>query len=297
MPTIIGVASVVFLLLHLIPGDPVDIMLGESAANADRQELREKLGLDRPLLVQYGTFLSGLARGDLGESVHSGRPVRELLAERFPATLRLSLAAGAFAVLIALPLGLLSAARPHSPSDRITLGISLLGVAIPNFWLGPMLIMAFSIELGWLPVSGNGSPQHLILPALTLGASMAAILTRMTRAAVLESLQEEYVRSAAAKGLTRRRIILVHAFPNALTPLISLLGLQFGSLLAGAVITETIFAWPGIGRLTLEAIQTRDYPLVQGCVLLIAMAYVLINLLTDLAYALADPRIRLDDSD
>ncbi|MFP6608902.1 MAG: nickel ABC transporter permease [Deltaproteobacteria bacterium] len=292
VPTALGVATIVFLLIHLIPGDPIEVMLGETATAVDRQSLRAGLGLDRPLHQQYADYLGGLFRGELGTSIHSGRKVGELLIERLPATIELSLAALVFAVAMALPLGLLSAKYAGRAVDRAAMIGSLSAVALPNFWLGPLLIMLFSIELGWLPVSGRGGWAHLILPAFTLGASMAGILTRMTRASVLETVGEEYIRTARAKGAPESTVFAKHALRNALTPVLSLLGLQLGALLAGSVITETIFAWPGIGRLTLEAIETRDYPVVQGCVLLISLGYVGVNLVTDLAYAWVNPRIR-----
>ncbi len=292
VPTALGVATIVFLLIHLIPGDPIEVMLGETATAVDRQSLRAGLGLDRPLHQQYADYLGGLFRGELGTSIHSGRKVGELLIERLPATIELSLAALVFAVAMALPLGLLSAKYAGRAVDRAAMIGSLSAVALPNFWLGPLLIMLFSIELGWLPVSGRGGWAHLVLPAFTLGASMAGILTRMTRASVLETVGEEYIRTARAKGAPESTVFAKHALRNALTPVLSLLGLQLGALLAGSVITETIFAWPGIGRLTLEAIETRDYPVVQGCVLLISLGYVGVNLVTDLAYAWVNPRIR-----
>ena len=265
VPTALGVATIVFLLIHLIPGDPIEVMLGETATIVERQSLRAGLGLDRPLHQQYADYLGGLFRGELGTSIHSGRKVGELLLERLPATIELSLAALVFAVAMAIPLGLLSAKYAGRAVDRAAMLGSLGAVALPNFWLGPLLIMLFSIELGWLPVSGRGSWAHLVLPAFTLGASMAGILTRMTRASVLETVGEEYIRTARAKGAPESAVFAKHALRNALTPVLSLLGLQLGALLAGSVITETIFAWPGIGRLTLEAIETRDYPVVQGC--------------------------------
>ena len=295
VPTILGVVTVVWLLLHLMPGDPVDVMLGETAARADRVALRRELGLDRPLAEQYLSYLTGLAKGDLGRSVYARKSVASLVAERVPATLLLTLASLLVAILVAVPAGLISAVRRDGVFDNTTLVASLAGVAIPNFWLGPMLIIGFSIQLGWLPVAGAGSPAHLVLPALTLGVSAAGILTRMTRAAVLETLGEDYVRTARAKGLGEALILKRHALRNAATPLLTLLGLQFGSLLSGSVITETIFAWPGIGRLVVDGIYTRDYPVVQGCVLVIALGYVLVNLATDLAYAWVDPRIRYGD--
>lgn len=292
-PTVLGVATVVFLLLHVMPGDPVDMMLGESASAADRAELRRAMGLDRPLVEQYGAFMAGLARADLGTSLHGSRAVGELIAGRLPATLALALTSLTIAIAIALPLGLASAARPGGLVDRATLTISLVGVAIPNFWLGPMLILVFAVELGWLPVSGTGGATHFVLPAVTLGLGMTGVLTRMTRSTVLETLHEDYTRTARAKGASEIRVLCRHALANAATPMLSVLGLQFGSLLAGSVITETIFSWPGLGRLTVEAIQARDYPVVQGCVLVIALSYVLANLLTDIAYGWAHPRLRV----
>jgi peptide/nickel transport system permease protein len=287
----LGVATLVFLFLHLIPGDPVEVMLGETAMAADKEALRRALGLDRPWWRQYVGYLAGLARADLGMSLQSGEPVLRLILERYPATMELALGGVAVAVVSALPLGVLSARRPRSGVDYLSMTFSLVGVSMPNFWLGPLLILLFSIKLGWLPVSGRGGPAHLIQPALTLGMSMAAILTRMTRAAVLEQLHEDYVRTARAKGLGEGRVLARHALRNALTVIVTLVGLQFGALLAGTIITETIFSWPGLGRLLLQAIHTRDYPLVQGCVLAIALSYVVVNLLTDLAYAVIDPRV------
>jgi peptide/nickel transport system permease protein len=293
LPTVFGVVTVVFLLLHAMPGDPVDIILGETATPADRVELRRHLGLDRPLLAQYASFVSDVARGDLGTSIHSGRPVADMIASCYPATIALTAAAVLVAIATAVPLGLLSAARPHGAIDASSLTLSLVGTAIPNFWLGPMLILLFAVELGWLPVSGSGSLAHLILPAVTLGLSMAGILTRMTRSTVLEVLHEDFIRTARAKGATETSVLVGHALPNAATPILSVVGLQIGGLLAGSVITETIFAWPGVGRLTITALQTRDYPVVQGCVIAIALSYVLVNLATDVAYAWANPRLRL----
>ncbi|BCO30413.1 peptide ABC transporter permease [Thiohalobacter sp. COW1] len=290
---VLGVVVLVFLLIHLIPGDPVDVMLGEAATAADREALRHQLGLDRPLTAQLGDYLGGLARGDLGQSLQQRRPIVELLAERIPATLELALAALAFTLVLALPLGLLAAVRRNSGWDRGAMAFSLLGVSIPNFWLGPLLILLFAVGLGWLPVSGRDAPGALILPALTLGLSLAAVLSRMVRSSVLEVLGEDFIRSAYARGLSTRQVLTRHALPNALLPVITVLGLQLGTLLAGAVITEVVFGWPGLGSLTIEAIQGRDYPLVQACVLLISLSYVLVNMLTDLLYAGIDPRIRL----
>ena len=292
VPVILGVVSLVFLLIHLIPGDPVEIMLGERALPADREALRQELGLDRPLPEQYLRFLAQLCRGDLGRSLHYREPVSRLIVERYPATLVLTLAAMFVSLWIALPAGILSGIRQYSVWDHSTMFVALLGVSLPNFWLGPLLILVFSIHLGWFPVSGMGDVRHLILPALTLGTSMAAIVARMTRSSILEVLREDYVLAARAKGLPERSVILKHVLRNALLPVVTVVGLQFGGLLAGAVITETIFSWPGLGTLLIQAIQTRDYPVVQGCVLAISLSYVLVNLLTDVVYVLIDPRIR-----
>jgi peptide/nickel transport system permease protein len=267
-------------------------MLGETAAPADREALRHALGLDLPLGQQLTRHLGGLLQLDLGTSLHSKRPVATIIAERFPATLRLALASLAVAVVIALPLGILAALRQDSAADRLAMGFALLGVSMPNFWLGPSLILVFSLWLGWLPVSGEQGAGALVLPALTLGTGLAAILARMTRASLLEVLGEDYIRTARAKGVAPQRVILRHALPNAALPLLTVLGLQLGALLGGAVITEVVFSWPGIGQLTVEAIQRRDYPVVQACVLLISACYVLVNMATDLAYTVLDPRIR-----
>jgi peptide/nickel transport system permease protein len=291
VPTLFGAATLVFLLLHAVPGDPVDVMLGETAAPAAREELRARLALDRPLVEQYAGWLAGIARADLGESIRSGRPVTELLAERVPATGALALAAIVVAVSIGIPLGVLAASTPGGVADRAALMVSLGAVATPSFWIGPMLVLLFAVELGMLPVAGSGTAAHLVLPAITLGAGMSGILIRMTRAALLETLSDDYVRTARAKGASRSRVLFTHALPNAATPVLSVLGLQLGAVLAGSVVTETIFAWPGLGRLVIEAIQARDYPVVQGAVLVIATVTVLANLLADLAQAALDPRI------
>lgn len=292
--TLIGVVSLVFFLIHLIPGDPVEYILGDSARPADREALRSELGLDRPLPVQYADYLSGLIRFDLGNSLHSKQPVSALLLERLPATLKLSLVAFLLAVLIALPLGVLAATRSGTVWDSGAMTLSLLGVSIPNFWLGPMLILLFSLWLGLTPVSGMEQPGSVVLPAITLGVSLAAILARMVRSSLLEVLGEDYIRTARAKGVSEQRIVWRHALGNALLPVITLLGLQFGALLAGSVITEKVFSWPGIGLLLIDAIQQRDYPVVQGTVLLIAVSYLIVNRLTDLLYRVVDPRVRLE---
>ncbi len=290
---ILGVSVLVFFLIHLVPGDPVEVMLGEGSQPADREALRRALGLDLPVHVQLGHYLQGLLQGDLGVSLHSRRPIGEILLERIPATLELALAGLVVAVLIALPLGIIAALRKDTPWDGGAMAFAMLGVSIPNFWMGPLLILVFSLWLGWLPVSGREGPASLVLPALTLGTAMAAILSRMIRATLLEVLNEDYIRTARAKGLSWGQVVRRHALRNAMLPVITLLGLQLGALLAGAVITEIVFSWPGIGQLVIESIQRRDYPVVQACVLLISLAYVLVNTLTDLCYAWLDPRIRL----
>jgi ABC-type dipeptide/oligopeptide/nickel transport system permease component len=294
LPVLFGVATLVFSLIHLIPGDPAQAMLGDSASPQDVAELRARLGLDRPLLEQYARFLGAAARGNLGRSLRTDQPVTTAILERMPATVELAAAAMLVAVLLAIPLGIGAAVWRGTAIDHGATTLSLLGVSIPNFWLGPLLAIVFSIQLGWLPVSGRGTWAHLVLPAVSLGAALAAILARMTRATVLEELREQYVLAARARGASTTRAVVRHAFRNSLIPIVTLIGLQFGAVLTGAVITETIFAWPGIGRLLIQSIGFRDYPIVQGCILLIAVTYVGMNLLTDLLYGLVDPRIRYE---
>ncbi|WP_459872718.1 nickel ABC transporter permease [Endothiovibrio diazotrophicus] len=290
---VVGVATLVFFFLHLTPGDPVEALLGEHARPADRQALRVALGLDRPLGEQLVGYFANLSQLDLGRSLYSRRPVAELLWERLPATAELAAAALVVAVVVALPLGMVAAARRGGGWDRGAMAFSLLGASIPNFWLGPLLILAFSLGLGWFPVSGREAAGSLVLPAVTLGTALAAILARMVRGALIETLHEEYIRTARAKGLAEWAVVVRHALRNAALPVITVLGLQLGALLGGAVVTETVFAWPGLGQLLVEAIQRRDYPVVQGTVLLISLLYVAVNALTDVAYAWADPRVRL----
>jgi ABC-type dipeptide/oligopeptide/nickel transport system permease component len=294
IPVLLGVATLVFSLIHLIPGDPAQAMLGEAAPQADVEELRRQLGLDRPMIEQYGMFLRGLVKGDLGTSLRTGQPVTDQIVERMPATFELAAAAMLVAILFSMPLGIAAAVRRGTAIDHVAMTVSLAGVSVPNFWLGPLLAIVFAVELGWLPVSGRGTWAHLVLPAVSLGAALAAILARMTRATMLEELREPYVQAARARGVSRARAVLRHAFRNSLIPVVTLLGLQFGAVLTGAVITETIFAWPGIGRLLIQSIGFRDYPLVQGCILLIALTYVGVNLLTDMFYGVLDPRIRYE---
>lgn len=294
LPVTLGVSTLVFLLIHLTPGDPVEVMLGEAALPAAKEALRHSLHLDQPLPEQYLHFLQGLFTGDLGMSLFSREPVLARILKALPATIELAVAGLCMAIIIALPLGVLAAVRRDSGVDHGSRFVALLGVSIPNFVLGPLLIIVFAIQLNWFPVSGRGGVFYLVLPALTLGMAMAGILSRMVRASLLEVLGQEYVRVARAKGLSETRVILRHALKASLIPVITIVGLQFGALLAGTIITETIFAWPGLGRLTLQAIQARDYPLVQGCVLAISFGYVLVNAATDMIYAWVDPRVRYE---
>lgn len=294
LPVLAGVATLVFSLLHLVPGDPAEVMLGEGASPQEVAELRGKLGLNRPLLAQYAAFLRGVAAGDLGTSFRTGQPVAAMIAERMPATAELALASVAVAIIVAVPLGVLAAVRRGTALDHAAMTVALVGVSIPNFWLGPVLAIVFAVALGWLPVSGRGTPAHLVLPAVSLGLALAAILARMTRASLLDELGALYVRAARARGVSRGRAVAGHALRNSLIPVITIVALQVGAVLTGTVITETIFAWPGIGRLLIQSIGFRDYPVVQGCILLIAATYVTVNLLTDLAYGWLDPRIRLE---
>ncbi len=291
VPTLLGALTLVFFFIHLIPGDPIEVMLGETASAADKEDLRHALALDEPIFVQYANFLGALARGNLGRSLYEHGAVTEIIRARLPATLELTLGAMALAVLGSFPLAILAALNRSGWIDRVALLFSLLGLSMPNFWLGPLLMVIFSIHLGWLPVSGRGGFSHLLLPALTLGSGMAAILTRILRASLLQVAVEDYVQTARAKGLRESWVWLKHTLRNALLPVITIVSLQLGGLLAGSIITETIFSWPGIGRLTVQAIQTRDYPLVQGCVLTLAVSYLLVNFVTDICYRLADPRI------
>jgi peptide/nickel transport system permease protein len=294
LPTLFGALTLVFFLINLVPGDPVEVMLGETASAADKEELRRQLGLDQPVLTRYSGFLADLSRGDLGYSLYENAEVAKLIAARLPATLELTICSMIVAIIISFPLAILAALRPGTWIDRLALFFSLLGLSIPNFWLGPMLMILVSIQLGWLPVSGRGGLSHMILPSLTLGMAMAAILTRILRISLLRIVNLDFIKTARAKGLDEAIVWLKHMLRNALIPIISIMGLQFGSLLAGSIITETIFSWPGIGRLTVQAIQTRDYPLVQGCMLIVATGYLVVNFITDLAYGIIDPRIRYE---
>lgn len=292
VPVIWLVVSLVFLLIHLVPGDPVQQMLGEGATATDVSALRHQYGLDEPLGQQYLRYWRGVLHGDLGRSLRLNDSVSHLVLSRYPYTLELTVAALVFGLALALPAGVLAALRRSRWQDTGVGVVSLLGLSFPSFALGPILILLCSIKLGWLPVSGAGSFAHLILPAVTMGGSLAAILTRMVRTAMLEELSQDYIRTARAKGLSENQVVYRHALRNAMIPVMTLVGLQFGALLAGAIVTETIFSWPGIGRLTVSAISNRDYSLVQGCILAVGITYVLVNLLTDLLYTVANPRIR-----
>jgi peptide/nickel transport system permease protein len=314
IPLLLGVSVVIFALMRLIPGDPVVIMIGvENATPEEMARLRRVLGLDQSLPIQYARFLGRLVTGDLGISLASDEPVSRLIRERLPATVELALAALAVALVIAIPAGVISAVKRYSAVDTAGTVAALLGISMPNFWLGVMLIFLFSVRLGWLPASGRGEPvlaglgallasgslsglgtaiTHLALPAMTLGSALAAVVTRLTRSSMLEVIAQDYIRTARAKGLRGTRVVMRHALRNALIPVVTVVGLEFGTLLGGAVITETIFAWPGIGRLAIRSIIQRDFPVVQGVVLMIAIVRVWANLAVDVAYAAIDPRIR-----
>ncbi len=289
---VLGVLVLTFLLLHLVPGDPVEVMLGESATQSDRQALREELGLNRPILEQFGLYITKLAHGNLGYSIHTKQPIADLLASRVPATFQLAALALAIAVAVGLPLGIAAALHAGKWPDTMASFGSLCLSAMPHFMLGPILMLIFALALGWLPVSGMDARGSIILPAVTLGFGLAAILTRMTRASLLEVLNEDYVRTARAKGLPESQVIMRHALRNALLPIVTVIGLQLGSLLAGTVVTETVFSWNGVGSLLVESIEKRDYPVTQACVLVIALVYVTVNTLTDMAYSALDPRVK-----
>jgi peptide/nickel transport system permease protein len=292
LPVLWLVVSVVFLLIHLVPGDPISQMLGEGAPVADLAATRHAYGLDVPLGKQYVNYWKGVLHGDLGPSLRFNQSVSSLILHRYPYTLQLTIAALLVGIFISIPAGVRSAQHRGRWDDKLLSVVSLFGLSFPNFALGPILILFFAIELGWLPVSGSGTLAHLVLPAVTMGSALAAILTRMVRTSMLEELGQDYIRTARAKGLPERTVVYRHALRNAMLPVLTVLGLQFGALLAGAIVTEKIFSWPGIGRLTIDAIGNRDYFLVQGCILAIGLTYVLVNLLTDVLYSVANPRIR-----
>ncbi|MBI2601577.1 MAG: ABC transporter permease [Deltaproteobacteria bacterium] len=292
IPVALGVVIIISLMIHLVPGDPVDLMLGDFATAEAKQLVRTQLGLNLPIYQQIFKYIEGLFHGNLGKSLIYNRPVLSLLLERLPPTLELALASLLVAIVMGLPLGVLGALRKDRFSDHLAMTFALLGVAIPNFWLGPMLILLFSIHMNMLPVSGMGNWTHFILPALTIGTSLAAIISRMARNSILDTLREDYVRTARAKGAHPFFVIFKHVLRNASLPLVTILGLQFGVLLTGAVVTEKIYDWPGLGTLILDALGNRDYPLVQGCVLFFSSGYLIVNLVTDLFYKVVDPRVK-----
>ena len=292
-PVALGVATITFALIHLVPGDPVVAMLGENAQPADIAGMRHQLGLDRPLWRQYLTYLGGIARGDLGESLSMRQPVGRLIAERYPATLELAFAGLAVAIVIAFPLGIIAGVNTGGIADAGAMSLAILGISVPHLCLGPLLMIIFSLRLRWLPLTGRGGFSHLILPAITLGTALATIIARMLRQSLAQVLAADYIRTARSKGLSRGAAIIRHGLRNALTPVITLLGLEAGGLLTGSIITEVIFSWPGLGRLMISAIGNRDYPLVEGCVLAFALSYVVVNTFTDVVYGAVDPRIRL----
>jgi peptide/nickel transport system permease protein len=293
LPVAIGVATLTFAIIHLVPGDPVIAMLGETAAPADIVGMRRQLGLDRPLLAQYASYLGGLAVGDLGESISYRKPVARLIAERFPATIELAAAGMLVAILLAFPLGLIAGSNPGGAGDLSAMGFAIVGISVPHIYLGPLLMILFSLDLRWLPLTGRGGIAHLVLPAITLGTALAAILARMLRQSLIRVRESDYMRTALSKGLSARAALFRHGLKNALTSVVTIIGLQMGALLSGTLITEMIFSWPGVGRLLITAIGARDYPVVEGCVLTFAMTYVVVNMVTDLVYTMVDPRVRI----
>ena len=290
---IFGVLLLTFLLIHVVPGDPVEVMLGDSATQADRSQLRIELGLERPVAQQFAIYLTKIAHGDFGQSIHTKTPIANLIKMHYPATLKLATLALLIGLTIGIPLGIYAALKADQWQDLVVTLVSVRLSAMPAFWLGPILMLVFAVYFGWFPVSGMESNTSIILPALTLGLGLSAILTRMTRTSLLEVLNDDYIRTARAKGLSESTVILRHALRAALLPIITIVGLQMGSLLAGTVITETIFSWDGIGRLLVESIEKRDYPVTQACVLVVALSYVLVNQVTDFVYRLADPRVKV----
>lgn len=295
IPVTFGILTLVFALIHLIPGDPAIQIAGENARPEDVAQVRKELGLDKPVWQQYVSYLANLFHGDLGTSFRTREKVTTEIRARYPATLQLAFGGMLVALLVALPLGIISAIYRNTWIDNVARFFALVGVSMPSFWFGPLLIIAFAIHFQWFPVSGRDEGlRSLVLPSLTMGLALAAILTRMIRVSLAEELNQLYFTTAVAKGVSRRRAIFVHAMKNALIPVITILGLQFGSLLTGAIITEQIFSWPGLGRLLIQSISTRDYPQVQASILVIALTYIIINLITDLLYGVIDPRIKYD---
>ncbi len=292
IPVGLGVVCIVSALIHLVPGDPADTILGPYATEQEKVQLRHDLGLDKPFVPKLLSYYVDIAHGDLGTSLLYRKPVTELIADRVRPTMELAFCAMVVAMTLSVPLGIISAVNAGKPLDFAAMGFAMTGIAIPNFWLGPLLVLVFSLKLGWLPVSERGDWTTYVLPSLTLGIALSAMLSRMTRNSMLDNLKEDYVRTARAKGNKEFVVVMKHVFRNAALPLLTVIGLQFGVLLTGAIITERIFDWPGLGSLILEGINNRDYPVVQGCVLVFSFTYLLVNLITDLSYAVVDPRIK-----
>lgn len=290
---LIGVSVVVFMIVRLVPGDPARLIAGTEASEDDIAQIREQLGLNDSVLVQYGNYMGGLATGDMGRSLRNKQPVTSLISARLPATLKLAAASLVLALLIGLILGIVAALHRGTTLDIGSMLFALLGTSVPSFWLGLLLILLFSVNLGWLPTGNDGGVRHLVLPAITLGTANAAIIARLVRANLLEVLQQDFIRTAKAKGLSPRTVLRRHALRNAMIPTVTILGLQWGTLLAGSVVTETVFAWPGMGRLLIDAVSVRDYPVIQACIMIFALVFMLTNLLVDVSYAILDPRIRL----
>ena len=293
IPILFVVVTVVFFLIHIVPGNPVDIMLGDNATALNRQALEAQLGLDKPLGQQYMDYLLGLVQGDLGQSIYKQQSVVKMIIRSFPATLELTLGSLFLSILIGLPLGVLSAIKSHEKLDHVFSGLSMLGMSLPAYFLGPLLIWIFGLSLDLFPVSERGGIGHLILPSLSLAIPLGSVLLRMVRASVMEVKSQDYIRTARSKGLSWKGMYFKHALKNAMIPILTTVGLQLGALLTGTVITETIFDWPGIGTLLFNSIQQRDYPLIQGCILFVAVVYVLVNFITDIAYSYFNPKVRI----
>jgi peptide/nickel transport system permease protein len=294
IPVLFGISLLLFFMLRMLPGDPAQVLAGQMASPEDIKIIRHQLGLDRPIIVQYGLFLSRLVRFDLGRSARTQNPVINEVWARLPNTVLLAVAAISLACLFGIPAGIISATRPYTWIDYLFTSMALFGISMPVFWLGLMLVVIFSVVLQWLPAGGTGSWKHIILPSFTLAAFVVAFITRMTRASMIEALSQDYTTTARSKGLKERVVIVKHALKNALIPIITVVGLQFGLLLGGAVLTETVFAWPGVGRLIVDSILARDYPVIQGTILIFGLLYILVNLFVDMIYAFIDPRIRYD---
>ena len=294
IPVLLGISLLLFFMLRLLPGDPAQVLAGQMATPQEIENIRQQLGLDRPIYEQYANYMSRLARFDLGRSARTQNPVTEEIWARLPNTLLLAVVAITLACLFGIPAGIISAVRPYSWIDYLVTTTALFGMSMPVFWLGLMLVIVFSVILKWLPAGGTGSWQHVVLPSFTLAAFVVAFIARMTRSTMLETLSQDYTTTARSKGLQERVVVIKHALKNAMIPIITVVGLQFGLLLGGAVLTETVFAWPGLGRLIVDSILARDYPVIQGTILIFGLLYIMVNLVVDLIYALVDPRIRYD---